>query len=211
MLYGTFLTRSGVLADFSVHSFVDLGISGWLIGLMAFFAGSSASGCSPPACASVPTAPNEDPLLSRGTFLVLVDDHRARLRRWSITVGTSAPLLTRFLEDPGQVGPEFYNRVNLPIALLVALPARAGAVPHLAGRTPPRELLRRLIAPGVAVALAPSAAALALGVREPLHLLFVFLAALALATNLAEDGRARSRGAAACAAAAATWRTSASA
>src|SRR6184192_2494914 len=30
VLYGTFLTRSGVLADFSVHSFVDLGISGWL-------------------------------------------------------------------------------------------------------------------------------------------------------------------------------------
>ena len=42
VLYGTFLTRSGVLADFSVHSFVDLGISGWLIGLMAFFAGLSA-------------------------------------------------------------------------------------------------------------------------------------------------------------------------
>ena len=37
VLYGTFLTRSGVLADFSVHSFVDLGISGWLIGLMAVF------------------------------------------------------------------------------------------------------------------------------------------------------------------------------
>ena len=27
VLYGTFLTRSGVLADFSVHSFVDLGIN----------------------------------------------------------------------------------------------------------------------------------------------------------------------------------------
>jgi cytochrome c-type biogenesis protein CcmF len=37
VLYGTFLTRSGVLADFSVHSFVDLGISGWLIALMGFF------------------------------------------------------------------------------------------------------------------------------------------------------------------------------
>ncbi|HYN22001.1 MAG TPA: cytochrome c biogenesis protein CcsA, partial [Thermoanaerobaculia bacterium] len=37
VLYGTFLTRSGVLADFSVHSFVDLGISGWLIALMGGF------------------------------------------------------------------------------------------------------------------------------------------------------------------------------
>jgi cytochrome c-type biogenesis protein CcmF len=49
VLYGTFLTRSGVLADFSVHSFVDLGISGWLVALMAFFAGSR-SGCSRPGC-----------------------------------------------------------------------------------------------------------------------------------------------------------------
>ena len=32
ILYGTFLTRSGVLADFSVHSFIDLGITGWLVG-----------------------------------------------------------------------------------------------------------------------------------------------------------------------------------
>ncbi|HKI86564.1 MAG TPA: cytochrome c biogenesis protein CcsA [Thermoanaerobaculia bacterium] len=48
VLYGTFLTRSGVLADFSVHSFVGLGISGWLIGLMAFF-GLMAVYPSPPA------------------------------------------------------------------------------------------------------------------------------------------------------------------
>ena len=31
VLYATFLTRSGVLADFSVHSFQDLGINGYLI------------------------------------------------------------------------------------------------------------------------------------------------------------------------------------
>ena len=37
VLYATFLTRSGVLSNFSVHSFVDLGISGWLIFIMAFF------------------------------------------------------------------------------------------------------------------------------------------------------------------------------
>ncbi len=34
VVYGTFLTRSGVLADFSVHSFVDLGANGILIGFM---------------------------------------------------------------------------------------------------------------------------------------------------------------------------------
>jgi ABC-type transport system involved in cytochrome c biogenesis permease subunit len=34
VLYGSFLTRSGVLADFSVHSFVDLGLSGFLLAFL---------------------------------------------------------------------------------------------------------------------------------------------------------------------------------
>ncbi len=38
VIYGTFLTRSGVLADFSVHSFVDLGSNTYLIGFMIGFA-----------------------------------------------------------------------------------------------------------------------------------------------------------------------------
>jgi len=38
VVYGTFLTRSGVLADFSVHSFTDLGVNVSLIAFMAFFA-----------------------------------------------------------------------------------------------------------------------------------------------------------------------------
>lgn len=37
VIYGTFLTRSGVLADFSVHSFVDLGVNVYLVGFMAVF------------------------------------------------------------------------------------------------------------------------------------------------------------------------------
>lgn len=37
VVYGTFLTRSGVLSDFSVHSFVDLGINGNLVMFMAFY------------------------------------------------------------------------------------------------------------------------------------------------------------------------------
>ena len=37
VLYGSFLTRSGVLADFSVHSFVDLGLSGYLLAFLGFF------------------------------------------------------------------------------------------------------------------------------------------------------------------------------
>ncbi|HVR98894.1 MAG TPA: cytochrome c-type biogenesis CcmF C-terminal domain-containing protein [Thermoanaerobaculia bacterium] len=179
VLYGTFLTRSGVLADFSVHSFVDLGISGWLIALMGGFLALSIWLLAT-RLRQVPTEPNEDPLLSRGTFMVLATI-TLTVSALVITAGTSAPLLTWFLEHPGQVGPEFYNRVNLPIALLVAL--LLALVPYLTWKgEEPRALLRKLLWPGV-FALAVTVGAVVSGVHDLFHLLFIFLAALALGSN----------------------------
>jgi cytochrome c-type biogenesis protein CcmF len=179
VLYGTFLTRSGVLADFSVHSFVDLGISGWLIGLMGSFLLLSVWLLST-RLRSVPTEPNEDPLLSRGTFLVL-STISILVSALVITAGTSAPLLTKFLKDPGQVGPEFYNRVNLPIAILIAL--LLSFVPFLSwkGEELP-VVLRKMLWPGV-FAVAVTIGVAVWRVRDPFHLLFFLLASLALATN----------------------------
>jgi cytochrome c-type biogenesis protein CcmF len=86
------------------------------------------------------------------------------------------------MENQGQVGPEFYNRVNFPIALLISV--LLSIVPYLTWRgTAGRELLRKLIVPGI-FALIVAVAAAVWQVHNPFHLLFVFLAALALATNL---------------------------
>ena len=72
ILYGTFLTRSGVLADFSVHSFIDLGITGWLVAILGAFLGLSivAAGL---ALAVDPgrTEEEETPLLSRSVLFIL--------------------------------------------------------------------------------------------------------------------------------------------
>ncbi len=195
VLYGTFLTRSGVLADFSVHSFVDLGISGWLIALMGSFFALSVWLLAT-RLRHVPTKPNEDPFLSRGTFMVL-STITVLVCAVVITFGTSAPLITRwFMENPAQVGPTWYNKVNLPIALLIAL--LLALVPYLTWRgDEPKAMLRKLIVPGL-FALAVSVAAAAWQVQDPFHLLFVFLSSLALATNLHKTvTRARTVGVAA--------------
>jgi cytochrome c-type biogenesis protein CcmF len=42
ILYSTFLTRSGILGDASVHSFTDLGLSGQLLVYLLFFAAGAA-------------------------------------------------------------------------------------------------------------------------------------------------------------------------
>ncbi len=181
VLYGTFLTRSGVLADFSVHSFVDLGISGWLVALLGGFIVLS-GWLIVTRWRHVPTVPNEDPsFLSRGTFLVL-STITLVVATIVITAGTSAPLLTRFMENPGQVGPSFYNQVNLPVALLIAL--LLSLVPYLTWKGEVGgEILRKLIGPGI-FAVAVTVAAAVWKVHDPFHLLFVLLASLALATNL---------------------------
>ena len=180
VLYGTFLTRSGVLADFSVHSFVDLGISGWLIALMAVFF-ALAVWLLGTRLRSVETAPNEDPPLSRGTFLML-STTTILVAGLVVTLGTSSPLLTRFQDQPSQVGPEFYNRVNFPLALLMVF--LLALVPYLTwkGETTARELLRKLL-PGIVAGVAAAVVALALGVHSVMHVLFVLLTATALATN----------------------------
>jgi cytochrome c-type biogenesis protein CcmF len=180
VLYGTFLTRSGVLADFSVHSFVDLGISGWLITLMAVFILGPAI-LLIMRLKDVPTAPNADPFFSRGSFMVLATI-TILVSATAITIGTSAPLLTRFLPNPGQVGPSFYNRVNMPLALVMAF--LLSLVPYLTWRGETfGAIARKLIAPAVfAVIVAVGAAAVA--VHSPFHVIFIFLAALALAANL---------------------------
>ena len=181
VLYGTFLTRSGVLADFSVHSFVDLGISGWLIALMGFFV-AMAVVLLALRLREVPTAPTEDPFLSRGSFMVL-GTIAVLASALVVTIGTSAPLLTRFLANPGQVGPSFYNRVNLPIALLVAF--LLALVPFLTWRSAPSAAqMWPKIWPSLIGALLATAGAVLLAVRNPFHLVFLFLCALALGTNL---------------------------
>ncbi len=180
VLYGTFLTRSGVLADFSVHSFVDLGISKWLALWLGFF-GVGSLLLLGFHLHRVPTRPNEDPLISRGAFVVM-STLVVTLSTILITLGTSAPLLTRFMENPGQVGPEFYNRVHTPLALLLA--ALLIPLPFLTWRGANLDQLAKKLVPGAVVGALATTLALWLGVREVLDLLLVFLASAALATNL---------------------------
>jgi len=181
VLYGTFLTRSGVLADFSVHSFVDLGISGWLIALMAVFLSISVWLLAT-RLPKIETTPNADPPLSRGTFLMLASTTILACAL-VVTIGTSSPILTRFRDQPAQVGPEFYNTVNFPLALLAAF--LLALVPYLTwkGEASGAALLRK-IAPGVAAGVVVAGIAIALGVRDPLHVLFLLLTGTALVTNL---------------------------
>ncbi len=117
VLYGTFLTRSGVLADFSVHSFVDLGINQYLTGGLIFFIGMGLflllyrwQDISP--------EPSFSKINSR-SYLVTIGVLILFVGGVLILLGTSAPLLSRMTDNPSNVGLSYYFATMTPIAIVL--------------------------------------------------------------------------------------------
>lgn len=179
VVYATFLTRSGVLTDFSVHSFVDLGITGWLVfDLLFFLLGGLVFLFW--RWREIPAEVGEEPFFSRTIFFVLAIGTLLAAAT-VVLVGTSSPLITRLFTNPSQVGSDFYNRVSLPVGILLAL--LLGIVPYLhwKGTT---QVLRKRLFQALAIAISGTAVAVALGAAGPLYLTFLLMSLLAFASNL---------------------------
>jgi len=120
VVYETFLTRSGVLSDASVHSFVDLGLYNQLvvfmlaitvIGLGLFFYRYK----------ELPSQKNESKFLSRA-FMTFAGAMVLFLLGLVIILGTSSPIIGRlFVENPTPPEISFYNDWTMPLAMLAAV------------------------------------------------------------------------------------------
>jgi cytochrome c-type biogenesis protein CcmF len=178
--FATFLTRSGIFS--SVHAFSESPI-GWMFLLLMFALVASGvwllirhrAALSGPRLSSSLFA--RENLIIASIFLLL-------LLTTVVMVGTLvAPLSKMFVGRMIQVGPEFYNKVLLPIGLVLL--AMTAAVPLLQWGAPPRTKERRLLVISLAVSLAFAAAAFAMGARHPLVVTVVALAALTATTVIA--------------------------
>ncbi len=179
VVYATFLTRSGILADFSVHSFVDLGITGWLVANLAVFS-VIGFGALVWRWKEIPSQVGDEPFFSRTFFFVFAI--AALLAAAAVVlVGTSSPLITRLATEPSQVGPSFYNRVSLPVGILMAL--LLAIVPYLHWRGRGTHFASRIGIAAVLSALA-TAVGIALGASGTLYLVFLFVSIFAFLSNL---------------------------
>jgi cytochrome c-type biogenesis protein CcmF len=179
LTYSTFLTRSGVLADFSVHSFTDLGINQFLVAFMVVFLGGGLA-LFAFKFRRIPVDRVQAPLMSREYFMFLGALSFALFGIF-VLLGTSAPLLTRITGNPSNVQPEFYNRMGLPFAILIGL--LISLAPYLIWKAvPSRKLLRKLFWPLVGT-LVVSGATFVAGVRQPGHFLMVFVGIFAVFAN----------------------------
>lgn len=127
ILYSTFLTRSGVLGDASVHSFTDLGLSGQLLIYLFFFL-LIAIVFAAMRWKQIPTTEKETAVWSR-EFWIFIGATVLCLMGLQVLMPTSIPVWNRLIEAFGgssNVAPPadqvtYYSKIQLWGALAVGL------------------------------------------------------------------------------------------
>jgi len=131
ILYSTFLTRSGVLGDSSVHAFVDLGLSGQLLIYLLFFTLAGIF-LFIYRLRSFPKDESSDDLSSR-EFWMFIGSLVLLVSSFQITFSTSIPVINQLIGPEGlvpllndEMAPpldaiKHYNSWQLPFSVIIAL------------------------------------------------------------------------------------------
>jgi cytochrome c-type biogenesis protein CcmF len=180
ILYGTFLVRSGVLGEFSVHSFTDLGISAYLMWFMIFFFLFSI-GLYIFRLPRIPHVEATKNILSR-EFSMSVAIIFFCVSALLVLLGTSSPLITSIFGKASNVDIPFYLRTQIPLAIIVVL--ILGIVPFLSWNKTSWNEFKKKIWLSLSLAFLLTILAFILKVRFPIYLVLVFVALLAFIANL---------------------------
>ena len=191
-IFATFLTRSGLIE--SVHSFAEnLKIAYIFLGFM----GTTAAFCVVLVVHRLPSLCSENQIqsfLSRESAFLFNNLLLVGIA-FAVIWGTLFPLITEgLLGQKINVGPPFYNRVNLPIGL--TLLALMGIGPVIAWRRASRRNLRKNFALPCSVAATTFIAFWWTGVRHGMALATFVLASFVMTTVVVEfwkGTRARAR------------------
>jgi cytochrome c-type biogenesis protein CcmF len=150
-LFGTFLTRSGLVS--SVHAFAQSSIGNWFVGMLALtFAVCLAAFVKNRS--HLQSENRLESLISRESSF-LFNNLVLLVACFTVLWGTLFPVLSEWVQGHKvTVGPPFFNRVNVPVALLLLLLTAVG--PLLAWRKTSFESLKRnfSIPAGAAVGVA---------------------------------------------------------
>jgi cytochrome c-type biogenesis protein CcmF len=187
ILYSTFLTRSGILGNASVHSFTDLGLSGQLlVYLMVFVIG--AVFMMVVRWKIIPSDEKEASVYTK-EFWLFIGALILVLAGFQIIVATSIPAFNKFLEVFGVVSNlappadaiAFYNKFQVWFFIVIALLTGIGQ--FLWWRKIEGKNWNALITPAMATLLV-SAGIIVLGkITNPVYIILIVASVFALATN----------------------------
>lgn len=149
ILYSTFLTRSGILGDTSVHAFTDLGMSGQLLVYLFFFL------LLPIVLMAVnfkkiPRENQEDSIWSR-EFWMLIGALVLMIAAFQITLTTSIPVINKIFGTnmaPPAEGKifEHYHQWQIPFAILI-LTLMAVTQFFKYKKTEPKDIWKNILLP----------------------------------------------------------------
>ncbi|HEY8164740.1 MAG TPA: heme lyase CcmF/NrfE family subunit [Gemmatimonadaceae bacterium] len=180
-IFGTFITRSGVIS--SVHSFAQSPVGMWFAGFLLLAIA---------ATAYLVTTRLKD-LEAKAELESLVSREAAFLYNnvvlvgiaFSVLWGTLFPIITEAVRgEKITVGPPFFNAVNIPLGLLLLL--LTGIGPLIAWRRASIANLRRQFAFPTSAGVACAIVLMAIGMRELAAVVSYSLAAFVTGTILQE-------------------------
>ncbi len=178
VLYSTFLTRSGVLGDASVHSFVDPGMLVYLF-LVIFIGTFILIGFGSIAYRWKYLTENtevEEGLLSRD-FALFTAAVVLSASAIIVLVGTSAPIFGNSVDT------FFYNEMHLPLAIIIGLLNGLSLLLKWK-ETKGKELFKKSI-PSIAIAFLFTVLVIIFGrISEIMMILLTFSSAFALVVNI---------------------------
>lgn len=194
ILYSTFLTRSGILGDSSVHAFVDLGMSGQLLLYLLFFV-VVALGLFLYRYRQIPSGKNDDNLSSR-EFWMFIGSLTLLISAFQIIFSTSIPVVNKLIGPEGwipllddKMAPpldaiEHYNSFQVPFAIVIVLLIAVGQFLRY-GKTEASRFWRSFArALAVSLVLTALLAQLYSFWSEPIYLVTLFAGLLAAISNL---------------------------
>jgi len=127
VLYATFLTRSGVLGNSSVHSFTDLGMSGQLLVFLFAFV-ILALVLMAIRWKEIPKSPKDEEIYTR-EFWMFIGSLVLVISAFQIILTTSIPVFNKLfgsnLAPPSDVI-EHYNKWQMPVAIIIGILTAVG-------------------------------------------------------------------------------------
>ncbi|UFH52961.1 cytochrome c biogenesis protein CcsA [Spirosoma sp. KNUC1025] len=187
ILYSTFLTRSGILGNASVHSFTDLGLSGQLlVYLLAFVVLAVVLAAN--KWKFIPSDEKEASVYSK-EFWLFIGATVLCLAAFQVIATTSIPVYNKILESFGKVSNlalpadqiAHYNKFQVWFFVVIALLTGIGQ--YLWWRKIDNKKWDALITPGI-LTLLISAGLIAFGsIKNPIYMVLLVASIFALITN----------------------------
>jgi cytochrome c-type biogenesis protein CcmF len=184
ILYSTFLTRSGILGDTSVHAFTDLGMSGQLLIYMGFFL-LLAIFLLIKNRKLIPKMHNEENISSR-EFWMFIGMLVLVISCLQITFTTSIPVINKLFGSnmaPPAKAVEHYNSWQIPIAVVISLLIGIGQF-FKYKKTNGRDVWKKLLLPIIISVIVSSVAAVFLKFERIHYVFLLFASVFAISANL---------------------------